>query len=193
VKSLMDAAQQQQFFENQQEKWRKLCFQMKIKLKPQDIAVRCRLFEGVISGGEIASFLMKKTSSSSSSSSATTSSSSAKDNQNNSNAPSLIQTVESTSYIETAKDRLEACKIGQELLSCGLLLVVCAGFIEEEDEDRHRNILFDDEDNNGTHSPNNANVTTNANAAVNQAINNAADQSAASASASAGGTFELEG
>lgn len=31
-----------------------------------------------------------------------------------------------------ARDRFEACAIGQELLDCGLLLPVCAGFIDED-------------------------------------------------------------
>lgn len=42
-----------------QDKWRKLFFNLRIKLKPKDIAVRCRLFEGVISGEEICAWLIR--------------------------------------------------------------------------------------------------------------------------------------
>ncbi len=34
--------------------------------------------------------------------------------------------------IQFARDRFEACNIGQELLSCGLLVAVCSGFEDTE-------------------------------------------------------------
>jgi hypothetical protein len=105
--SLMDAAEQDAANNpnNQHEKWRKLFYQMKIQLKPHDIAVRCRLFEGVISGGEIAGWLIRSTSA----------------------APDV-------NLEKTASNRAEACAIGQELVSCGLILTVCGGFIEDDHE-----------------------------------------------------------
>jgi hypothetical protein len=103
--SLMDVADQDAANNpnNQHEKWRKIFYQMKIKLKPHDIAVRCRLFEGVISGGEIAGWLIRSTSAS----------------------PEV--NVE-----QQANNRAEACAIGQELVICGLILPVSSGFIEED-------------------------------------------------------------
>lgn len=123
-KSLMDMAHKQQLEANQQEKWRKLVVQMKMKLRPRDIAVRCRLFEGVISGGDIASFLMRvHTNPTTTDNSATASSS---------NAPS-----NTTETYEVARDRFEACHIGQELLSCGLLLPISLGFASDDDPHAH--------------------------------------------------------
>ena len=40
-----------------------------------------------------------------------------------------------------ARNRFEACAIGQELLDCGLLLPVCTGFLDEED---HEHADFND-------------------------------------------------
>lgn len=44
-----------------------------------------------------------------------------------------------------AKDRFEACAIGQELLSCGLLVAVSSGYINEEE---HHPAAHDDHDGN---------------------------------------------
>jgi hypothetical protein len=112
--SLMDVAQNdaENNPNNSHEKWRKLFYQMKIKLKPGDIAVRCRLFEGVISGGEIAAWLIRSTSA---------------------NA-STISPTESIIADQQANNRVEACAIGQELVTCGLISPVSCGFIDEEHE-----------------------------------------------------------
>lgn len=109
VQSLMDVAEQDAVNNpsNQQEKWRKLFYQMRIKLKPHDIAVRCRLFEGVISGGEIAAWLIRSTS------------------------------VAEVNVEQLASNRTEACAIGQELVTCGLLVAVCSGFIDEDHDMHH--------------------------------------------------------
>lgn len=88
------------------EKWRKMFMQMRIKLKPHDIAIHCRLFEGVISGEDVAGWLMRNT-----------------------NTGAAAE----TSAQAIARDRTEACTIGQELLSTGLIIPVCAGFDEDHD------------------------------------------------------------
>lgn len=67
--------------------------------------IRCRLFEGVLSGSEVSAWLI---------------------HSDNSSKDSEID------QYRHARDRFEACAIGQELLDCGLLLPVCAGFIDEE-------------------------------------------------------------
>jgi hypothetical protein len=88
-----------------QEKWRKLFMQMRIKLKPHDIGIRCRIFEGVVSGEDVAAWLMRTAGSQESSS-------------------------------NFARDRSEACAIGQELLICGLLMNVSAGFAGNDEEEK---------------------------------------------------------
>jgi hypothetical protein len=70
------------------------------------------LFEGVLSGDDISAWLMR---------SATADQASGVDNQ------SVI-------------DRTEACSIGQELLECGLLTVVCSGY-RDDDTDRVDHLL----------------------------------------------------
>lgn len=78
------------------DKWRKLFVNMRVKLKPQEYTIRCRLFLGVISGAEVTGWLIRS------------------------------ESTEEHQY-QHAKDRNEACAIGQELLSCGLLVAVCSG------------------------------------------------------------------
>lgn len=185
-KSLMDTAHQQQADANQQEKWRKLVFQMKMKLKPRDIAVRCRHFEGVISGGDIAKFLMYGVNNASTTTTAGTSSSTNANTNTNANAgtastasanasgatsplpdnnagtgagttSSLSPTSSSATLVvvnnveayEVARDRFEAIRIGQELLSCGLLRPVSLGFAGDDEDGHHRldeDYDVDDED-----------------------------------------------
>lgn len=43
--------------QGEQEKWRKLFISLRVQVKPHEIGVRCRLFEGVVSGDEISSWL----------------------------------------------------------------------------------------------------------------------------------------
>lgn len=74
--------------------------------------IRCRLFEGVLSGGDITAWLMRSA------------------------TADTAGEVDRHSVI----DRTEACSIGQELLDCGLLELVCSGFKDEESE------LYDDHD-----------------------------------------------
>lgn len=93
---------------NQQDKWRKLYTNMRVKIKPHEIGVRCYLFEGVISGSEVAAWLIR---------------------------PELNTSIISTntSY-QNARDRIEACALGQELLNCGLIVSICCG-MEGDGED----------------------------------------------------------
>jgi hypothetical protein len=89
------------------DKWRKLFVNMRVKLKPQEYTIRCRLFLGVISGSEVTGWLIRS------------------------------ESTEEHQY-QHAKDRNEACAIGQELLSCGLLVAVCSGLDNDP--------LYDDEE-----------------------------------------------
>lgn len=119
--SLMAAAEENAASQvsSQQDKWRKLFFHMRVKLKPHDIGVRCRLFEGVISGGEVAGWLMRSTTASLTD-------------------PAPGQASSTQQQYQHARDTHEAINIGQELLSCGLLMAVCSGF--EEDDSLHRDL-----------------------------------------------------
>lgn len=98
------------------ERWRKLFMAMRIRLKPRDIAVRCRLFEGVFAGEDVAGWLMKNSLSTSSEVPDATSSS-------------------TSSLLSIARDRSEAIAIAQELLAAGLLVAVCAGFSNDTPEE----------------------------------------------------------
>ena len=42
---------------NTQEKWRKLFVSLRVRVKPHEVGVKCRLFEGVVSGAEITAWL----------------------------------------------------------------------------------------------------------------------------------------
>lgn len=97
---------------NPQDKWRKLYVNMRVKIKPHEIGIRCFLFEGVVSGIEVASWLVRPSYDSSSSSSSS----------------------------NPARDRVEACAIGQELLNCGLLATIAWGFEGEGDEIRQSSL-----------------------------------------------------
>jgi len=44
-------------FQGDQEKWRKLFISLRVRVKPHEVGIRCRLFEGVVSGDEISSWL----------------------------------------------------------------------------------------------------------------------------------------
>jgi hypothetical protein len=79
---------------------------MRIKLKPKDIAVRCRLFEGVISGGDICTWLIRSP-----------------------------DTDTSGHQYQHANNRSDACIIAQELVICKFLCAVCAGFIDSENDE----------------------------------------------------------
>lgn len=81
------------------------------------------MFEGVISGGEVAGWLIRSDGS-------------------------------QEHQYQHARDRSEACTIGQELLSCGLLLSVSCGFDEEDVKD-HR---YDDADSEGEDEDDNDNI-----------------------------------
>jgi hypothetical protein len=91
---------------NPQDKWRKLYVNMRVKIKPHEIGVRCYLFEGVVSGSEVATWLVRPSNDSSSS--------------------------------KPARDRIEACAIGQELVNCGLLTAIACGFEGDSDGDEGR-------------------------------------------------------
>lgn len=81
---------------------------MRVKLKPHDIAIRTRLFVGVISGAEVSTWLMKHYCS-------------------ELVAAALENDAQSSDQPKPAQDRSEACAIGQELVRCGLLVAVCCG------------------------------------------------------------------
>ncbi len=83
---------------NNHDKFRKLFMNMRVKIKPSELAVRLRLFYGVVNGGSICQW--------------------------------LIRTNNSTQLHshQHAKDKNEACLIGQELLNCGLISTVSAGY-----------------------------------------------------------------
>lgn len=92
-----------------QGKWRKVFLNMRVKLKPHEIAIRTRLFVGVISGAEISAWLMKHYCS-------------------ELVAAALEGNDSASSHHDAfkhAQDRGEACAIGQELLNCGLLVPIC--------------------------------------------------------------------
>lgn len=95
------------------DKWRRMILNMRIKLKPNDIAVRCRQFEGVVNGSTIVAWLI-----------------SSEDIGASSTAPS--STSSASTPFKHAKDRAEAKAIGQELVTCGLVIPVCVGFQNEE-------------------------------------------------------------
>lgn len=56
--------------------------------------------------------------------------------------PAPGQAASSAQQYQHARDTHEAISIGQELLSCGLLVAVCSGF--EEDDSLHRDLDEDD-------------------------------------------------
>jgi hypothetical protein len=56
--SMLSAEAAQKESHAQKDKWRKVFMQMRIKLKPKAIAVRCRQFNGVISGEEVKDWLV---------------------------------------------------------------------------------------------------------------------------------------
>lgn len=53
------AAEAAELHINSQDRWRKVYVNMRVKLKPKEIAIRCRLFAGVISGDEVTSWLIR--------------------------------------------------------------------------------------------------------------------------------------
>lgn len=83
---------------NNHDKFRKLFMNMRVKIKPSELAVRLRLFYGVVHGGSICQWLIRT---------------------NNS--------AQLHSH-QHAKDKNEAYIIGQELLNCGLISTVSAGY-----------------------------------------------------------------
>jgi len=89
---------------NKQDKYRKLFVAMRVHLKPKEIAIRCRLFHGVITGADICKWLLR-------------------------------YGAGDDSLSNSVKDRIEANRIGQELLSCGLLSCVTYGFPDDFDEE----------------------------------------------------------
>ena len=90
---------------SRQDKHRKLFVSMRVQLKPKEVTIRCRLFHGVVTGADITKWLLRFGSSS------------------------------EDSLSSSVKDRLEANRIGQELLSCGLLQCVAYGFPEDYEEE----------------------------------------------------------